>query len=99
MYLEATCPVCGSELIHDVDVFERETLNGVQKAYAYVRQSWEKREFVDYIKQQIWEMLPMSIQEIKDFLREQNLGDLAYEIIDEIKLAGAYEKEGVLQIV
>ena len=98
MYLEAVCPVCNSEIVHEIDVYERETLNGVRRAYAYAKQSWEKREFVDYIKQQIWEMLPMSIQEIKDFLREQNLGNLVYEIIDEIKLAGAYEKEGVLYV-
>jgi len=94
MYIEATCPVCESELVHYVDFY-----NDVGEditANAEVLNSWELREFVSMKVAEILRMLPLPMQAVRDYLKQQGLGNLAERIIEEVKLYGAYEREGIL---
>jgi|GEM_PF-6283925 hypothetical protein len=94
MFLEASCPVCDSDLVYSVDIYDMEG-DGVH-AYIEVVGSWELREFVSMKVVEIFSMLPLPIWKIKKMLTEQGLGNLAEKIIEEIKLQGAYESKGML---
>jgi len=43
-------------------------------------------------------MLPVSLKRVSKLLRREGLGNLAEEIIEEVKVnAGAYEQKGILR--
>ncbi|WP_456474112.1 hypothetical protein [Candidatus Pyrohabitans sp.] len=94
MFVEASCPVCESEIVHEVDIFSKrgETIS----AYVEVKQSWELREFVSMKVVEIFQMLPLPTKVIRENLRALGLDKLADKIVEEVKLYGAYEREGIL---
>ena len=95
MYIEATCPVCESELVHEIDIYNN--IGEGVTATAETLNTWELREFVSMKVAEILCMLPLPLQAVRDYLRQQGLGNLAERIIEEIKLhGGAYEREGML---
>ena len=95
MFVEATCPVCESKLVHEVDIYN-DVGEGIS-ANAKVLNSWELREFVSMKVAEILEMLPLPLQAVRRYLKNQGLGNLTEKIIEEVKLhGGAYEHEGML---
>ena len=96
MYLRAVCPVCQTELIHNIDIY-----NGVGEgilAMGSINETWVLREFVSARVLEISSMLPVSLKHVSKLLKREGLGNLAEEIIEEVKVyAGAYEQKGILR--
>jgi len=96
MYLKAVCPACHIELIHNIDIYNRGG-EGVS-AMASIEETWVLREFVSARVLEISSMLPVSLKHVSKLLRREGLGNLAEEIIEEVKVnAGAYEQKGILR--
>lgn len=95
MFVEATCPACNTELVHEIDIYNNAG-EGIP-ANVEVVSSWELREFVSMKVAEILCMLPLPTQAVRDYLKQQGLGNLTEKIIEEVKLhGGAYEREGML---
>ncbi len=91
MFVVAECPACTAEIVHEVNI-----LNTHKDGTINVGNSWEIREFVTHKVNEFIMALPMKINEIEETLNTQGLENLSDKIIDEIKLAGAYESKGNL---
>lgn len=91
MFLEAKCPCCGKEIVLEVDVFDRSTLQTARGILAYVKGGFEKNEFIEERKQQLLKTLPIHKQEVGSYFL--NLSAETKNLVY-MKL----EKEGVKEI-
>ena len=80
--------------MHEIDIYNEEG-DGVS-AQVRVLNTWELREFVSIKIAEILKMLPLPIEYVKAYLSKEGLANIADLIIEEIKLQGAYEREGFL---
>ena len=94
-YLVTECPVCRSSIVYKVDVFLSKG-NGVEEATVQVLDAWELRDFIKRKAYELFSILPQPTAIIKKMLEKLGLGAYTYDIIEEIKLHGAYEKDGYL---